>query len=99
MLFPDHKVNGQVALARFAQTPLRQQLQAAQLTSTQLPGITDIAPRLGGILNLLTPLLHQLTFIQGGGEPACAVGFSHQLSGNRQQVPDIGGGINALAFG
>jgi hypothetical protein len=48
MLFPHHKVDGQIALARFAQTPLRQQLQAAQLTGTQLPGVADIAPGLGG---------------------------------------------------
>ncbi|SVM39392.1 Uncharacterised protein [Klebsiella pneumoniae] len=99
MFFSNDKVDGQVALPRFTQTPVRQQLQAAQLASPQLPGVTDIAPRLGRILHLLATLLHQLTLIQRGGEPACAVGFGHQLSGNRQQVPDIGGGINALAFG
>ena len=64
MLFPHHKVHRQVALTRFAQTPLRQQLQAAQLAGTQLPGVADIAPGLGRVDHLLTALLHQATFVQ-----------------------------------
>ncbi|MDP1217477.1 hypothetical protein Q6297_29455, partial [Klebsiella pneumoniae] len=39
MLFPNNKVYRQVALARFAQAPLSQQLQTTQLAGTQLPSI------------------------------------------------------------
>ncbi|MNH44690.1 hypothetical protein D3C79_1069260 [compost metagenome] len=41
ILFTHHKVHGQIALARLAQSPFRQLLQATQLARAQLPGVGD----------------------------------------------------------
>ncbi|SSN11551.1 Uncharacterised protein [Klebsiella pneumoniae] len=77
MLFPHHKVYRQVALARFAQAPLRQQLQTTQLAGTQLPGVADIAPGLGRVDHLLTTLLHHAALVERRRQPASAIGLRH----------------------
>ncbi len=99
MLFANHKVNGQIALARFTQAPVCQQLQARQLTRTQLPGVADVAPGLFRIHHFLTTQLGHTALVQRGGQPAGCLGFFHQLSGDRQQVKHVSRRILQLARG
>ncbi len=99
MLFTHHKVNGQIALARFAQAPVRQQLQAGQLTRAKLPGVGDITPGVFRVDHFLTTLLRHATLVQRGRQPAGGFRLFHQLSGNRQQVKHICRRVFQLTLG
>ncbi|MNP22431.1 hypothetical protein D3C76_1151030 [compost metagenome] len=99
MLFTHHKVHGQIALARFTQTPVGQQLQTGKLARTQLPGIGDFAPGIFRIENFLTTLLGHTAFVERRIQPTRLFGLFHQLAADRQQVKYIGGRIIELTLG
>ncbi|MNS71217.1 hypothetical protein D3C72_1045800 [compost metagenome] len=98
MLFAYDKIDRQIALARFAQTPVGQQLQAGKLTGTQLPGVGDIAPGVFRVDHFLTALLCHTAFVERCIQPAGVFSLFHQLAANWQQVKDIGSGVVQLTF-
>ncbi|SAJ32647.1 Uncharacterised protein [Enterobacter cloacae] len=83
VFFTHHEVNRQIALTRFTQTPVSQQLQTGQLTGAQLPGVGDVTPGFFRINHFLTTLLRHAALVQCGRQPTGRLSLFHELAGNR----------------